>query len=95
MLISLRGGASRFARFIRICTALAVAVAVSAALPTLAHADTPPVGTVAGGVTFSQDCSSGIGVGITYDGSSLWYSCYDSSPDLLRADPRTGQVTAS
>ena len=46
-------------------------------------------------VTFSQPCGSGIGVGITYDGVNLWYSCYNSSPDLHRADPFTGQVTAS
>src|SRR5712692_6179007 len=46
-------------------------------------------------VTFSQDCGSGIGVGITFDGANLWYSCYDSSPDLYRADPHTGTVTAS
>ena len=51
---------------------------------------------MAGGVHFSQECGGpDIGVGITYDGANLWYSCYDSSPDLLRADPRTGQVTAS
>ena len=55
-----------------------------------------PVGTLAGGVHFSQECGgSDIGVGITYDGANLWYSCYNSSPDLLRADPRTGQVTAA
>jgi hypothetical protein len=52
-------------------------------------------GDLVGSVTFSQDCGSGLGVGITYDGSSLWYSCYASSPDLLRADPTTGTVTAS
>ncbi len=46
-------------------------------------------------VTFSQSCGSGIGVGIAYDGTNLWYSCYNSSPDLYRADPVTGQVTAS
>ncbi len=46
-------------------------------------------------VVFSSSCRSGIGVGIAYDGSNLWYSCYASSPDLYRADPKTGQVTAS
>jgi hypothetical protein len=45
---------------------------------------------------FTQDCSSGIGVGITYDGSSLWYSCYASggTDDLIKADPVTGVVLA-
>lgn len=46
-------------------------------------------------VTFSQDCQSGIGVGITYDGANLWYSCFNSTTDLYRADPNTGTVTAS
>ncbi len=52
-------------------------------------------GDLVGSVTFSQDCQSGLGVGITYDGSTLWYSCYASNPDLLRANPTTGTVTAS
>jgi hypothetical protein len=45
---------------------------------------------------FAEDCSSGIGVGITYDGTYLWYSCYASSgnDDLIRADPLTGAVSA-
>lgn len=46
-------------------------------------------------VTFSQDCQSRIGVGITYDGANLWYSCFNSTTDLYRADPNTGTVTAS
>ncbi|MDG6994447.1 MAG: hypothetical protein JRN52_00875 [Nitrososphaerota archaeon] len=46
--------------------------------------------------TFAQDCSSGIGVGITYDGADLWYSCYASggTSDLIKADPLTGAVLA-
>jgi hypothetical protein len=45
---------------------------------------------------FGQDCTSGIGVGITYDGTYLWYSCYSSggTDDLIRADPLTGAVSA-
>lgn len=47
-------------------------------------------------VNFALDCSSGIGVGIAFDGQNLWYSCaFGSSPDLHRADPNTGAVTAS
>ncbi|MFY9580479.1 MAG: Ig-like domain-containing protein [Gaiellaceae bacterium] len=46
-----------------------------------------------GTVHFSQDCGSGIGVGIAYDGAGhLWVSCYASNPDLLRANPTTGVV---
>jgi hypothetical protein len=50
-----------------------------------------------GSVTFSVDCtnSSVLGVGIAYDGTNLWYSCYDQSTDLYRANPQTGVVTAS
>ncbi|MDQ1684092.1 MAG: hypothetical protein QOC82_829 [Frankiaceae bacterium] len=40
----------------------------------------------------------GAGLGIAFDGSSLWYSCISppgSLPDLYRADPLTGAVTGS
>src|ERR1035441_6229214 len=57
------------------------------------------VGDVVGSVTFSHNCPSGpnggLGVGLAFDGSNLWYSCYAASPDLLRANPLTGVVTAS
>jgi hypothetical protein len=52
-------------------------------------------GDLVGSVTFSQNCGGGLGVGIAYDGTNLWYSCAFSSPDLLRADPKTGVVSAS
>lgn len=52
----------------------------------------PAPGTLVGSLTFSQNCGSGIGVGITYDGTYLWVSCYLSNPDLLRVDPATGTV---
>ncbi len=52
-------------------------------------------GDLIGNVTFSQDCASGLGVGITYDSSNLWYSCYSTPTDLYRADPKTGIVSAS
>ena len=45
--------------------------------------------------TFSMNCPSGLGVGIAYDGTNLWYSCAESTPDLYRADPLTGEVTAT
>lgn len=53
------------------------------------------VGDFVSEVTFSQDCASGIGVGLAFDGTDLWYSCYASTTDLLRADPKTGKVVAS
>jgi hypothetical protein len=52
-------------------------------------------GTLVGTVNFSKQCISGLGVGIAYDGTNLWYSCYGESPDLHRADPKTGIVSAS
>ena len=63
-------------------------------------ASAPAVGSQVGTLNFSQDCQAqangpGLGVGITYDGRYLWYSCYQSSPDLVRADPFSGQVLAS
>lgn len=44
---------------------------------------------------FTQGCSSGIGVGIAFDGKYLWYSCYASTPDLYKAKALTGEVVAS
>ncbi|MEU7873056.1 PxKF domain-containing protein [Dactylosporangium sp. NPDC049140] len=44
---------------------------------------------------FSQSCGSGIGVGIAFDGENLWYSCFQSSPDLYKANPITGAVLGS
>jgi outer membrane protein assembly factor BamB len=52
-------------------------------------------GTLIGTVDFSQQCGSGLGVGITFDGTNLWYSCDGSNPDLYKADPSTGNVIAS
>jgi protocatechuate 3,4-dioxygenase beta subunit len=50
-------------------------------------------GDLVGTVHFSQDCGSGLGVGLAYDGAGhLWVSCYASTPDLLRADAGTGVV---
>ena len=50
-------------------------------------------GDLVGTVNFSQDCQSGLGVGVTYDGAGhLWVSCYASNPDLLRANATTGIV---
>jgi len=63
--------------------------------PTAALAADPSPGTPLGSVHLSVSCSSGIGVGITFDGTNLWYSCYNQSPDLFRASPTTGQVSAS
>ncbi|MEK7510156.1 MAG: hypothetical protein AAB567_01180 [Patescibacteria group bacterium] len=51
-------------------------------------------GDVVGSVTFDTNCTSGIGVGIGFDGSNLWYSCYASATDLYRAGT-DGVVTAS
>ncbi len=55
----------------------------------------PANGTQVGTVTFSQNCASGVGVGITFDGTYLWISCFRSNPDLLRANPKTGLITAT
>jgi hypothetical protein len=54
-------------------------------------------GDLVGSVTFSQDCTgpSGLGTGIAFDGQYLWISCYGANPDLLRADPVTGVVSAT
>ncbi len=63
---------------------------------------TPPAfaatGDLVGTLTFSQNCSSGLGVGITFDGDNLWVSCFSSgasNPDLLKINPATGAVITS
>jgi hypothetical protein len=56
---------------------------------------TPIIGAHVYTVRFSEGCSSNVGVGIAFDGQNLWYSCYQQTPNLFRADPLTGQVTAS
>lgn len=78
--------------------ALALFLAVPATLvpgaATPAFADTTP-GTQLGSVQLGTPCTSGIGVGVAFDGTNLWYSCWSQSPDLFRASPTTGQVSAS
>jgi len=72
---------------------LAVVLAV-APLPVrlpMAHA---AVGDVVSSVVFDTPCSSGVGVGIAFDGTNLWYSCAKSHTDLYRAGT-DGVVTAS
>jgi hypothetical protein len=71
-----------------------LATSLAAMLPTASSAAT---GDLVGTANFSQQCGGfqGIGVGVTFDGTNLWYSCAQSTPDLFRADPHTGQVTAS
>lgn len=66
----------------------------------LVAATGPPAAVAANGdlvheTQFAQSCTSGIGVGIAFDGTNLWYSCYQSSPDLFKANPLTGAVVAS
>lgn len=83
----------KYARSIVVClfvigTVLQVPLSASAA-----------TGDQVGSVEFDTKCPSGLGVGITFDGTNLWYSC-DGTPasgdsDLYRADPSTGTVTAS
>jgi hypothetical protein len=68
-----------------------------------AQAAYPANGTFMGAVHFSHTCPDypnrpgGIGVGVAFDGTYLWYTCIASgtSPDLLRADPKTGFVSAT
>lgn len=57
----------------------------------MAHA---AVGDVVGSVVFDTPCPSGVGVGIAFDGTNLWYSCSVSHTDLYRAGT-DGVVTAS
>lgn len=63
----------------------------------------PANGSLVGTVHFSHPCPDagghvgGISVGAAFDGTNLWYTCFNSGadPDLLRADPKTGLVSAT
>ena len=79
---------------------LALACAFTLALGLFATQRPAPVNAATGdlvhSVTFSTDC--GLGVGIAFDGSKLWYSCYlfgGGSPNLFRADALSGVVDAA
>src|SRR4051794_24169724 len=56
-------------------------------------------GDLVGQVHFERTCANSLtlGVGIAFDGDNIWYSCFatGAQPDLFRANPVTGQVTAS
>jgi hypothetical protein len=78
---------------------------VIAGLLLAASAGYGQAGSALGAVTFSTDCGiipgvgAGVGVGITFDGTNLWYSCNNSKStanpnDLYKADPKTGAVIA-
>ncbi len=66
------------------------------------------VGAPLGSVTLNTNCgfvstaSHSVGIGITFDGSNLWYSCYDSKLsndpnhyDLIKANPKNGAMIAA
>src|ERR1700682_142019 len=82
---------------LRIClTAASVVIAAMGMGPLTAQAAPYPAnGTLMGPVHFGFQCTSGIGVGVAFDGTNLWYTCYAGTPSLLRANPTTGVVTAS
>lgn len=52
-------------------------------------------GDLVGTVMFAEDCASGLGVGITFDGTNLWFSCTTSATDLYKANPTSGEIIAS
>lgn len=80
---------------LRLVAAAALLGAGLAAVPLRPAAAQP--GTHVGSVNFSVPCTSELGVGVAYDGANLWYSCswFTDTVDLHRANPTTGQVTAS
>jgi hypothetical protein len=93
------------------------AIDVSRVIAVLVFAASPSYGQVGnslGHVAFSNNCGflsgvgSGVGIGITFDGTNLWFSCYNSKlatvsatdltpapNDLFKADPNTGAVLAA
>src|SRR5438552_17008133 len=95
-------------RSIKKYTVILYAPTFVTALLLTASASYGQTGNLLGQVTFSTDCGflSGVGagveVGITFDGTNLWYSCYKSKNssdpnhfDLHKAEPKQGCVIAS
>ncbi len=84
-------------RFCRLTlSALLVLLVVVSGLPRLQV----PVASAANGdwihrTYFQARCSSGLGVGIAFDGEYLWFSCYRSNPDLYKARTLDGAIVAS
>jgi hypothetical protein len=91
----------------RACLASIVLVgAAAAALLGAPSATYAATGDLVGTAIISKNCEGpgqggpGIGVGITFDGTNLWTSCFANvgvvlTYDLLKVDPATGNVLAS
>ena len=77
----------------RLVVELAVLTVFAVGVPAAAVASP---GDLVASVTFSQDCSSGLGTWIAFNhGQYPWLTCWSSNPDLLRADRKTGAVSAA
>ena len=77
------------------------AVLMIAVFPPLSQVKSPAVFAANGdpvqATYFDTACTSGIGVGIAFDGEFLWYSCFQTGefPDLYKAEALTGVVVDS
>lgn len=80
----------RFWAFLAIALTVVTILAVRSDTPNAQAA----TGDLVASVDFDESCG-GLGVGIAFDGTNLWYSCHGGSPNLHRADPTTGIVNAS
>jgi len=84
----------------KVLVAIVAILAFLGTVVTVTLATTQPASAAVGDLlhttTFSVPCSSGLGVGVTFDGTYLWYSCAETGgTDLYRADPLTGTVSYS
>jgi hypothetical protein len=80
--------------------ALAVAasllvVVLSALVPIGLRSASAATGDLVHETHFATRCPSGVGLGVAFDGTYLWYSCIYGGPDLFRVDPVTGDLEGS
>src|SRR5262245_61206610 len=83
-------------RYVLLTTALTLVVFCVFAEPALAaNGDLVHTTNLATPCPVDPIAGRAIGVGITFDGRYLWYSCTRANPDLYKVEPLTGAAVAS
>ena len=65
-------------------------IAAAALVPGAIRSASAATGDLVHTTQFATPCPSGVGLGVAFDGTYLWFSCLYGGPDLFRVDPLTG-----